>query len=103
AGHRHDDVLGRAPAELLGDLEAHRLGALGVVGPQVDVHEAPAILEGDLRTQAVHLVVGAADADDLRPVDAGAQDLRALQVAGHEDVRLQPGGGGVGGHAVGQV
>ena len=33
AGHRHDDVLGRAPAKLLGDLESERLGAFRVKRP----------------------------------------------------------------------
>ena len=80
AGHRADDVLRHPPAELLGDLEADRLRALGVERPQVDVHEAPAVLERDLRAEAVDLVVGAVDADDLGPVDAGAEDLGPLQV-----------------------
>ena len=44
AGDRRDDVLREPPAELLGDLEAVRLGALGVVGAQVDVGEPPAYL-----------------------------------------------------------
>ena len=60
AGHRADDVLRRPPAQLLGDLEADRLRALGVERPQVDVDEAPAVLEGDLRAEAIDLVVGAA-------------------------------------------
>ena len=92
-----------APAELFGDLEAHCLGAFGVIGPQVDVDEAPAVLEGHLGTQPVDLVVGAGDADDLGAVDARAEDLGPLQIGRHEDVAFQPGRGGVGGDAVGQV
>ncbi len=94
---------GDSPAELLGDLEAERLRSFGVEGPQVDVDEAPAVLERHLRAEAVDLVVGATHLDDLGPVDAGAENLGALQVGGDEDVALQPGGGGVGGDAVGQV
>ena len=82
AGHRADDVLREPPAEFLGDFEAHRLRAFGVERPQVHVHEAPAVLDGDLGAEAVHLVVGAVDADDLRPVDRGAEDLGPLQIGG---------------------
>src|SRR5581483_5530593 len=57
ARHRADDVLWRAPAELLGDLEAEGLGSLGIVGPKVDVHQPPAVLVRDLRAQPVHLVI----------------------------------------------
>ena len=49
AGHGHDDVVGQAPAELLGDLVADGLRAFRVVGAQVDVDEAPVVLVGDLR------------------------------------------------------
>ena len=48
AGHGDDDVVGQAPAELLGDLVADGLGAFGVVGAEVDVDEAPVVLVGDL-------------------------------------------------------
>ena len=37
----HDHAVGQLEAELLRDLEAERLGALRVVGAQVDVHERP--------------------------------------------------------------
>ena len=50
-------VVGQAPAELLGGLEAERLGALGVVGAHVHVHERPRQRLGDLAAQAVHVVV----------------------------------------------
>ncbi len=62
------------------------LGALGVVRAQVDVGEAPAVLVGHLRAQAVDVVVVAADGDDARPVDRGAGDLAGLEVVGNEDV-----------------
>ena len=103
AGHRRDDVVGRPPAQVLGDLEAHRLGALGVERPQVDVDESPAEPEGDLRAEPVDLVVVPVDGDDLGAVDRRAEDLALLEPVGDEDVGVQPGGGGVGGDAVGQV
>ena len=37
------------------------------------------------------------------PVDGGADDLGGFQIVRHEDVGLQPGLGGVGGDAVGEV
>ena len=82
AGDRRDDVLREAPAELLGDLEAVGLRALGVVRAQVDVGEPPAVLVRHLRAQPVHVVVVAADGDDVRPIDAGAGDLAGSRSSG---------------------
>src|SRR3972149_162203 len=48
AGHGHDDVVREPPAELLRYLVAEGLGALGVVRPDVDVDEGPAVLSGYL-------------------------------------------------------
>ena len=103
AGHRHHGVPGRAPAQLLRDLEAHRLGAFGVVGPQVHVDEAPAVFARDLRAQAVDLIVSAVDADDARAVHQRVEHLAAFQVGGDQHVARQPGRGGVGRDGVGQV
>ena len=75
-----------APAELLGDLEAVRLGAFGVVGAQVDVGEAPAVPIGDLRAQPVDVVVVALDGDHAGPVDGRAHHLGGFEVVGDEDV-----------------
>ena len=61
AGHGADDVIGQAPAELFGDLVALGLRALCVVGTQVDVDEAPAVLIGDLGAEPVDVVVVAVD------------------------------------------
>ena len=80
AGHRADDVVGQTPAELLGDLVADRLRALGVVRPQIDVDEAPAVLEGDLRAEAIDVVVVAVDAHEPRAVDLRAENLGRLQI-----------------------
>ena len=44
--HRDHDLPGQPPAELLGDLVAQGLGALGVVGPDVDVDERPVLVLG---------------------------------------------------------
>ena len=68
-------MLREAPAKVLGDFKAECLGAFRVEGTQVDVDEAPAIFERHLRTQSIHFVVGAGDADDLGAVDAGAEDF----------------------------
>ena len=103
AGDGRDDVTGEAPAELLGDLEAVGLRALGVVGAQVDVREAPLVLVRHLRAQPVHVVVVAADGDDARPVDAGAGDLAGFEIVGDEDVAGEPEPRGVRGDAAGEV
>ena len=100
---RAHDAVGQLEAELLGDLERERLGALGVVGPQVDVHERPRMLGRQLGAEPVDVVVVAAHRDQLRAVDAGREDLLLLEVGGHEHVGLEAGGRGVGGDGVGEV
>ena len=101
--HAGNGVAGKLPAELLGDLEAHRLRSLGVVGTEVDVHEAPAVLAGDLGAETVHLIVGALDADDVGAVDERTEHLPLLEVGGDEDVALEARVGGVGGDGVGEI
>src|SRR5687767_594523 len=56
-GHRNYGVPGNTPAELFANLEAHRLRPLGVIRPQIHVHEAPAVLARDLGAESIHLVV----------------------------------------------
>ena len=62
ASHGDDHVVGQPPAELLGDLKADGLRALGVIGTKIDVHESPVVALGNLRAQPVHVVVVAVDA-----------------------------------------
>ncbi len=102
-GDRADDPVRQRPAELLDRLEGERLRALGVVRPQVDVDERPRVLLGELRAEPVDVVVVAADADQVGPVDAGREQLLFLQVGGDEDVGVEARGGGVGGDRVGEV
>ncbi len=102
--HRHDDLLGQPPAQLLGDLEADRLGALGVVRADVHVHERPVLaLVGQLGGQLVDVVVAALDGDQGAAVDRRAEDLLRLQVGRDQDHRADPGPGRGRGHRVGQV
>src|SRR5204863_529663 len=61
--HRDDRVPWDVPAELLANLEAHRLAALGVIRAQVHVHETPAVFAGDLGAEAIHLIVSAVNGD----------------------------------------
>ena len=103
AGHRADDVVGQAPAELLGDLVADGLRALGVVGAQVHVDEAPVVLVGDQRAEAVDVVVVAVDADQPRAVDLRVEHLGGLEVGGDEDAGLQAQARRLRGDGVGQV
>ena len=102
-GHRDDDLLGQPPAELLGDLVAERLAALGVVRPDVDVHERPVLVLGDLAAQPVDVVVGALHRDERLVVHRRLHDLALLEVVRDEDDRTQAGGGGVRRDGVGEV
>ena len=102
-GDRADDPVGQLPAELLDGLVGERLRALGVVGAQVDVDEGPGPGLGELGAEPVDVVVVAADADQVGPVDAGREQLLLLEVGGDEDVGVEAGGGGVGGDGVGEV
>ena len=100
---RRDDLTRQPPAELLGDLVADGLGALGVVRAQVDVDEAPAEVAGDLRAEPVDLVVVAVDGDQGAAVDRGGDELACLEVARREDAGAQPGPGGRRGNGAGEV
>ena len=103
AGHGHDDVVGQAPAELLGDLIADGLRAFGVVGPQIDVHEAPLVLLADLRAEAVDLVVIAGDAHQARAEDVRAEHLGGLEIGGNEDPGLEAHARRLRGDGVGEI
>ena len=97
-------MVGRLPPELLGRLEGEGLGALGVVGAQVDVDERPRrLLGGQLGAQPVDVVVAALDRDQVGAVDGGGDDLALLQVGGDEHHVAHAGPGRVGRHRVGQV
>ena len=92
------------PAELLGDLEAEGLGALRVVGPDVDVDERPVLLlRGDLPGQPVDVVVVAVDGDQGAAVRRGGEDLLLLEVAGDQHHRADAGAGRGGGDGVREV
>ena len=103
AGHGHDDVVGQAPAKLLGDLIADGLRAFGIVGPQIDVHEAPVVAFADLRAEAIHLIVISGDADQARAEDLRAQHLGRLEIGGDEDPGLEAHARGLRGHGIGQI
>ena len=103
AGHRDDGVAREFPAELLGNFEAHALGSFGVVGAEVHIHKAPAVFASDLGAEAVHLIVGAFDADDLRAVNKRSDDFALLQIRGDEDIARETCGGGIGCHGVREV
>ena len=94
---------GRRPAELLDRLVGEGLRALRVVGAQVDVDERPRALLAELGAEPVDVVVVAADADQVRPVDAGGEELLLLEVGGHEDVGVEARRGRVRGDGVGEV
>jgi len=88
---------------LLGDLIAHRLRAFGVVGAQVHVHEAPVVAVGNLRAQAVDVVVIAIDANQGCAVDLGVENLGGLKIGRHQDEGFEAQACGLRGNCVGQV
>ena len=90
ASHRHDQVLGKAPAELLDDLEAKGLGPFRVVAAQVDVGEGPPVPIPDLRAEAIHVVITSVNRDDPRSRDGGPENLARFEGLRNEDVALEP-------------
>src|SRR5205085_6744895 len=77
---RYDDLRRQPPAELLRHLVTERLRPLRVERPDVDVDERPRLLTGDLRAQAVDVVVVAFDRDERPAVDRRRDDLAGLEV-----------------------
>ena len=101
---RDHDLVGQPPAELLGDLVAQRLGALGVERADVDVDERPALLlAGDLGGELVDVVVVAVDGDQRLGEDRGVDLLGLLEVARDEHHGLDAGAGAGGGDGVREV
>ncbi len=103
AGHGNDDVVGQAPAELLGDFKADGLRSFGVVGAQIYVDEAPVVAIGDLRAEAIDVVVVAIDAHQRRAVDLGVENLGRLEIGGDKDEGLEAETRGVRSNGVGKV
>src|SRR5262245_38057084 len=61
------------------------------------------MLVGDLRTEAVHMIIVAGDAHDLRTVDLGANNLGGLEIGRNKDTGLESAAGRLCRHRVGQV
>src|SRR4051794_26243590 len=78
-------MIRRAPPELLGDFEAQRFRAFGVVRPDVDVDKRPLKGIGYFGAEPVDIIVVPLDPDDVRVVDTGADDFTALEVRGNKD------------------
>jgi len=62
----------------------------------IHIDESPAEFAGDFRTKPVHFIIVTLDADDVRAVDQGVDDLALLQIRRNKHVGLQTGGSGVG-------
>ncbi len=103
SGHRANDVVRKPPAELLGNFVADGLGAFGVIGAQVHVHESPAVFLRDLRAQAVHLIIIAGNAHQFRAEDLCPCNFRGLEIGGNKDPRVETFACGLGGDGIGQV
>src|SRR5262249_19084679 len=103
ARHGRHDVIGSAPTQVFGDLEANRFRPLCVKRTKVDVNEAPAEYKRNLRTEAVYLIVVAIDRDHLRAVDGCPEHLALFEALGNQHVGVESRSGGVGSHAVREV
>ena len=88
---------------MFGDLVAHGLRSFGVIGTQVHIHESPRMLVGNLRTQAVHVIVIAGNADDLCSVNLRSKDLGGFQIGRNEDASFESATGSLGRDCIGQV
>src|ERR1700688_253205 len=71
ARHGDHDVIRQTPAELFGNFVTVRLGAFGIVGTKIYVHEAPIEAVGDLSAEPIHMVVISVDAHDASAVNRG--------------------------------
>ena len=80
---------GIAPAQLLDNLECDGLRPFGVIAPQVDVRECPAIPVTNLGTQTVHVIIGAVDANHVGPRYGRPQNLARFQTLRNKDVALK--------------
>ncbi len=94
---------GNRQPNLLGDLESVGLGPFGVIWPQIDVHDGPAIFVGDLRAEPIDVIIRPANSHHRRAEDQAAQNLSLLQIVRDHDKATNARHGRVGGRAVGQV
>src|SRR5262249_19898693 len=72
-------------------LEAMGLGTFGIIGPQINVDEGPAVFVTDLTTDSIDVIIVAFDRDGFWPVNGGTNDLSLFQAVGNKDVALQSG------------
>ena len=89
------------PAKLFGNFEPVGLRTFCVIAAQIDIRETPPVFFGNLRAQAIHIVVVALDGDDLRTINTRSQDLARLQVVWDKDKALQSQTSRMSRHAVG--
>ena len=101
--HRDDDLVGCGPIQLFHYLIGQRLGAFGVVRTDVDVHEGPSLLAGDLTAQAVNVIVVSFHLHHIGAIYKIAENFRRFQVVGNKHVALHLGSCGMRGHRVRQV
>src|SRR6202008_778740 len=61
-----------------------RLRTFGIIWAQVDIDEAPFEAVGDLRAEAVDVIVVAVDAHDARAVDGSVEHFGRLEIGGNK-------------------
>ena len=96
-------MLRQLPAELLGDFEPMGLGALGVIGAQVDVDEGPAIFIADFSAQPIDVIIVAFDGYRFWTINGRADDFALLKAVRNEYVAAEPGFRRVGRYRIRQV
>lgn len=111
--NRDNDMVGRLPAELLGDFVGEGLGTFRVERTQVHVDESPVIFVdallvavdsvGNLGAQSVHLIVVAFDGDDVGVIDERVHHFARFEVGGDEHVTVHTRASGMSRHRVGEV
>src|SRR5207245_9769573 len=98
-----DTVIGKRPAELRGDFVAVGFRAFGIVRAQIDVDEAPVEAVGNLRAEAIDVIVVAVDAHDARAINGRVQYFGGFEIGRDEDADVKALLCGLRGDGVGQV
>ena len=96
-------MVGELPAQLLGNFIAQGLGPFRVVGPQINVDEAPAVVIADLCTQAIDIIIVSFQGNDSGFAKQRPGDLGRFDVIGNKKQTGKTGLGTVGGNGAGQI
>ena len=85
---------------MFGDLVSDGLRTFSVIGPQVHVYESPVVLVGNLRAEAIHLVIAAGNSHQLCTENLGDDDFCLLEIRGNKDPAFESVARGLSGRGV---